>query len=713
MKKLSKILSVGLSLVMCASLVAPSFAASFTDLQNAIDTGENQYNATGDISIEASKDDTGTVNVKLHEKVTFDEKTDTGNNFVVEGSYNGTQMNSKLTAGIVVDGNVTIDLNGNDIDGDGKVSSVIKVDEDGELTLTDSSATGSAEDGTYESGAITGGVKGGGVYNEGDFTMDGGKIAENEGASTWLFDQHVAGGVTNADGGTFTMNDGVIEDNKGKGSESAGGVYNGKDSEFTMNGGAIENNTSSQEGAGGVYNQGGTFTMTGGTIKGNEDLYVGVGGVKNEGVKNEDGTINEGTFTMTGGTIEDNSGRYAGGVWNRWQSTFDMQGGTIEGNVSLYSGGVMNGFQSSQDTITHTTFNMSGDASITGNVGVMEGGGLESHGGTVNMSGNASITGNASLSGGGAIIRLGEITMTDNATIADNTAAGGAGVILDTKSTLIMKDNASIEKNNASLTKYIAILEDTEVNKESQSYVNNYITPLKGKADTGRGGGVYVVTSNVVLTMSDKAKIRNNTAAYMGNDICTYDPATVSLVEFNLIKDSQWKLDNPVDREEGAEEQMFLGQDTRSYDARKTAVKYVLVDSSPSRLQWMYGLTFCGPDDEPVVDPDPDPDPNPNPDPNPAPNPDPDPVPDPDPEDPVEIEDPETPLGETPEEPVDIEDPEIPLTDLPEIEIDEPDVPLGDVPQTGEASTAMWLAVLLACGMGLVYVNTGKRKENA
>ena len=45
--------------------------------------------------------------------------------------------------------------------------------------------------------------------------------------------------------------------------------------------------------------------------------------------------------------------------------------------------------------------------------------------------------------------------------------------------------------------------------------------------------------------------------------------------------------------------------------------------------------------------------------------------------------------------------------------IEDGDVPLSDVPQTGEASTVVWLAVLLASGMGLVYLNTGKRKENA
>ena len=98
----------------------------------------------------------------------------------------------------------------------------------------------------------------------------------------------------------------------------------------------------------------------------------------------------------------------------------------------------------------------------------------------------------------------------------------------------------------------------------------------------------------------------------------------------------------------------------------------------------------------------------------------------------TEIADNDVPLTDTPaEEPVsepttDIEDEETPLADLPEpeagpepasesgkvTEIEEDDVPLSDVPQTGEASTLGWLAVLLASGMGLVWLNTGKRKEN-
>lgn len=78
-----------------------------------------------------------------------------------------------------------------------------------------------------------------------------------------------------------------------------------------------------------------------------------------------------------------------------------------------------------------------------------------------------------------------------------------------------------------------------------------------------------------------------------------------------------------------------------------------------------------------------------------------------DPEPEVEIEDQEVPLADTPEDPEEPVEPEETTT------IEDNDVPMSSVPQTGEASTLVWLAVLLASGMGLVWLNTGKRKENA
>ena len=114
MKKLSKILSVGLSLAMCVSMVAPGFAASFSELQSAIDTGESVYNEAGGYKIEASKDDAGAVSVKLHEDVEYSD-ADKGTDTTVGYIWGSTKRDVKTTAGVVIDGNVTIDLNGNNI----------------------------------------------------------------------------------------------------------------------------------------------------------------------------------------------------------------------------------------------------------------------------------------------------------------------------------------------------------------------------------------------------------------------------------------------------------------------------------------------------------------------------------------------------------------------------------------------------------------------
>ncbi len=36
---------------------------------------------------------------------------------------------------------------------------------------------------------------------------------------------------------------------------------------------------------------------------------------------------------------------------------------------------------------------------------------------------------------------------------------------------------------------------------------------------------------------------------------------------------------------------------------------------------------------------------------------------------------------------------------------------MSSVPETGETSTTLWLAVVLLAGMALVVLNTGKRRE--
>ncbi len=137
---------------------------------------------------------------------------------------------------------------------------------------------------------------GGGVYVAGGtLSMNGGRIIGNEMSSSSSYvSSYGGGGVYVGDGGTFTLETGIIADNKSSassGSSSAfgggGGVHIADGATFTMAGGSINDNEdnpsfysySSSYGGGGVYVAGGaTFTMEGGSITENKALGGSVGG---------------------------------------------------------------------------------------------------------------------------------------------------------------------------------------------------------------------------------------------------------------------------------------------------------------------------------------------------------------------------------------------------------------------------------------------------
>ena len=213
-KLFPKALSVGLSLSLCAGLVAPSFAATFTELQGVINA-ETALVKDGSTVIGY---DNGTVT--LYEDVEYEAS---------DGSQTDIKTNGK---------DIVLDLNGNDIIGAGTDytndrgarSSTIYVN-GGSLTLQDNH-TGDEDDGKI-SGAGNCGVW---VDAGSSFTMEGGEISGN-----W---RHGGGAQ---DGGA--------------------GVH--VEGEFEMTGGKITSNTSEANGGGVLVKGGGTFEMTGGEISGN------------------------------------------------------------------------------------------------------------------------------------------------------------------------------------------------------------------------------------------------------------------------------------------------------------------------------------------------------------------------------------------------------------------------------------------------------------
>lgn len=237
----------------------------------------------------------------------------------------------------------------------------------------------------------------GGVYVLGNFTLAGGKIANNTAHTSY------GGGVFCWDG-TFEMLDGVIEGNQ---ADYGGGVCVFIDGEFVMNNGSIENNTATYVG-GGVYVWDlADFTLAGGDIKNN--------------VANDDGggVYNTGTFAMIDGNVSNNKAyENGGGVCVRLGGEFLLLGGNVvDNNAGYYGGGVYNS----------GTFDMN-DGNVSNNKADGYGGGVLDDGNFTLVGGNIS-NNTAAGNGGGVCVGInavGSFTLVDG-NITQNTATEGYG----------------------------------------------------------------------------------------------------------------------------------------------------------------------------------------------------------------------------------------------------------------------------------------------
>ena len=402
MKKLSKIVSIILSLALCLGMASPAFTASFSELQGAIDSGESveredyAEGATGSdrYKIEASKDEeTGAVNIKLWEKV---ERTEEEKGISNSGSEK----------------DVTIDLNGSDIDGKGQSGSVISVSNGSELTIKDSTAAVD-EEGSYTFGKITGGngTSGGGVRVEKDstLTLESGAISGNTVQSGGAV---YGGGVSVTGGSSFAMNGGVIENNSANpgGNSSGGGVYV-KNGSFTMTGNAqILDNTASN--GGGIFlDNGSSFSMENSTVSGNHAVKGSGGGISVNSKGSE--------ISISGSTISNNTaghpeswGGFGGGISGNGSLT--ITDSKISGNTANSGGGIQN-----NESVTLK------DTEVSGNIAQNVGGGVYNGGHFTVESGT--VTGNTAGNFGGGIFNSNHLDV-NGGSIANNQAGSGSGI---------------------------------------------------------------------------------------------------------------------------------------------------------------------------------------------------------------------------------------------------------------------------------------------
>lgn len=270
---------------------------------------------------------------------------------------------------------VTLDLNGFVLQRTGE-GSVIKVEQDGNLTIADSNKNtahkfaqntnglwelvdgSSTSSKTVNGGIITGGKaqNGGGVYVApgGKLHMTGGSIvgcqASRDGGGVYLDDDSQTGAFSE-----FTMTDSRIIGCTA--SDSGGGVVVNPACKFTMDNGSEIRSCTARIG-GGVYistssaNGNGVFTLR------NGDIFLCTTAARGGGV------YNEGSFIMEDGTIKNCTAGWdwssSGGVFNHGE--FTMSGGMIGEKDKPDESHVYNAAN------TAAVFTISGDATIYANV---------------------------------------------------------------------------------------------------------------------------------------------------------------------------------------------------------------------------------------------------------------------------------------------------------------------------------------------------------
>lgn len=317
--------------------------------------------------------------------------------------------NVKLTQALVIQGDVTLDLNGFVLQHENRDAndSVIQMDS-GTLTLVDShpdaihkfvkEATGlwtlneNAGTEIVKGGVITGGIGrehsfssvygsisengGGGVFinQDASFVMEGGNIV---GCSA-VGEHNTAGGVLVARSASFVMKAGKIA---GCTAARGGGVYVAdRDGDyalgsFTMNGGTIEwcvaYGSAAYDDGGGVNNLG-SFTMNGGTIRNCTAAYGYGGGISS--LRNI--TICGDAFVRDCTASQDESSAMYLNPSNPADRAV-IEGGTFRGNIyaSPYctgmvavTGGTFDPGQPNGITLYTVTFNSNGGSDVPGQI---------------------------------------------------------------------------------------------------------------------------------------------------------------------------------------------------------------------------------------------------------------------------------------------------------------------------------------------------------
>ncbi|WP_231612458.1 beta strand repeat-containing protein [Novipirellula galeiformis] len=431
--------------------------------------------------------------------------------------------------------------------------------ENGSLTITNSTITGNVATGAAGSG--------GGIINV------GGTVSVTNSEISGNTANRAGGGIETTSGSTVTLNGVTLDTNSagvdiGAGATPApgngGGLHVSGDGTVNVTGGTVSGNRAALEG-GGLWNDSGTMTIDGTTISGNtasgDAADDGGGGIFNNG----------GTLIINGGAVSmnvaDGSSGSGGGILNLGGST-TVTNSEISGNTANRAGGGIETTSGSTVTLDGVTLDtnsagvdigvgatpapgnggglhVSGDGTVTvtggtvsGNVAAQEGGGLWNDSGLMTISGT-SLLGNTANAGnntnndqgGGGIFNNGGTLAISGATIRGNISVVNAG-----NGGGVMTVGGTVTINNTALSENVAARAGGAIeNNAGEVTLTNVI--LGGELNAGNtagiNGGAVHLSGQAMLSVLEST-VASNTAANEGGGLWNSAAGTIHVVRSTL-----------------------------------------------------------------------------------------------------------------------------------------------------------------------------------
>ncbi len=375
-----KIVSTLLALLLLASLPMSARAAEY-DIGNGditVNAGSGGQTVTQGSQVDIPDSAPVITGSSTENTVTIHaEKDQTANVTLSDVNIDMGGKHHKAAVSTTGDGNVSIELNGDNKLRSGQDHAGLEKKNGGSLTIADEDKNGKL---TAEGGRSGAGIGGGYQGNGDDIAITGGEVEATGGEGGAGI-----GGGNEGDGSNIAITGGEVKAEGGLGGAGIGGGIEGTGSNIAITGGEVTA-TGGDYGAGiggGIEGTGSDITITGGKVdaKGGK-AGVGIGG-GNEG----DGS----GIAITGGEVTATGGYYGAGIGGGRKgdgSDITITGGEVKATGGEGGAGIGGGYEGDGSNITIT----GGEIKTTGGeIGAGIGGGYHGAGTNITVSGAAQL----------------------------------------------------------------------------------------------------------------------------------------------------------------------------------------------------------------------------------------------------------------------------------------------------------------------------------